>query len=291
MALRSSERSFSYPEILSTTTVHGPGQEEKNRVVTCAIEATWVKYEIYAASTTPHLAQAVLGLDNDTLAAATYANLQTCSSRYLEYALEAKSSVRAGSRIHMDPSWASSLNQARPNSSVTTLENLFQNLAAQENFNRNSLDGFSSTLVASVFADGISRVGIDKHTLIIDPKCNGDDCDQRMMVPENITDSWMRVQFPIYRYGYGYSFHGIAIRRAMIPLMAHIALATMHCTWLLYSGTTYPSWNNIGEVIALTMGPWPCLCFEAPLLASRTRRPELDELPSAQNRQEFNSLR
>lgn len=157
-------------------------------------------------------------------------------------------------------------------SSVRITEDLGNNATAmadawelQENSNR---PGLLASVIASIFADGLSRAGVDKlyqtqgnpSQWTLSPYEKKDDFDHLILKGQRALkyskdeyDDFI-VQFAVGGLSYQY---GLAQKLAMIVLFLHIGVALLHTAWTTVRGKSSACWGSTTEIIVLAQNSKP----------------------------------
>lgn len=144
---------------------------------------------------------------------------------------------------------------------ATTMVNEWQ---PQGNSNR---PGLLASVIASIFADGLSRAGIDKlykaqgkpSQWKLSPYEKEDDFDrlvlkgQRALQYPKDEDDFI-VSFAISGLNYQY---GLAQMLAMIVLFVHMGFALLHTTWTMVRGKSSACWDSTTEIVVLAQNSKP----------------------------------
>ncbi|KAL9613155.1 MAG: hypothetical protein Q9167_002275 [Letrouitia subvulpina] len=81
---------------------------------------------------------------------------------------------------------------------------------------------------------------------------------------------WTQVSFPVFKYGYGWSFDPITVRIAAAVLVLHAVVVIVHVAHILFSGRVYAYAGSLGELLALALEsrPPPEEVFRPPMSSS-----------------------
>ncbi|KAL9041907.1 MAG: hypothetical protein Q9214_003949, partial [Letrouitia sp. 1 TL-2023] len=93
---------------------------------------------------------------------------------------------------------------------------------------------------------------------------------------EKERQQWTRVSFPVFKYGYGWSFDPVTVRVAAAVLVLHAVVVIMHVAYVLFSGRAYTYAGSLGELLALALEsrPPPAEVFRPPMSSSARKTGE-----------------
>lgn len=77
---------------------------------------------------------------------------------------------------------------------------------------------------------------------------------KRKRDPDSHVGNWTKIDWQVYRYGYGWGNHNTTIRLAAAALLSYVILATVHMALLLHRGyVPREGWKSIGELLLLAL--------------------------------------
>ena len=134
----------------------------------------------------------------------------------------------------------------------------------RENRNR---PGLLASVIASIFADGLSRAGVNKlyethgnpSQWTFSPYEKEDDFDRLILKGQRALrrpkdDDDFNVEFVVSGLDYRY---GLAQKLAMIVLFSHIGVALLHTAWTAWQGKSSACWGSTTEIIVLAQNSKP----------------------------------
>jgi len=158
-------------------------------------------------------------------------------------------------------------------SSVRIMEDLrssgtawVDNWQPQDNANR---PGLLASVIVSVFADGLSRAGVDKlyktqgnpSPWTISPYEKEDDFDRRILEGQRAlrylnADGMFLVEFAVSGLNYTRT---LATMLAIVVLFLHTVVALLHTVWTTARGKSSAYWDSTTEIMVLAQNSKPAL--------------------------------
>ena len=74
---------------------------------------------------------------------------------------------------------------------------------------------------------------------------------------------WTQVSFPVFKYGYGWSFTPVTIKIATAVLMLHALFIIAHVSYIILSAQSYTFARDLAELLALALESRPSEVFSA----------------------------
>ena len=68
---------------------------------------------------------------------------------------------------------------------------------------------------------------------------------------------WTEISFPIFKYGYGWSFTPSTVKSATVILLLHALIVIIHVCYVLFAGLSYSFADDIAELLALALESKP----------------------------------
>lgn len=77
-----------------------------------------------------------------------------------------------------------------------------------------------------------------------------------------IDSQWTQVSFPIFKYGYGWSFTPRTIKFAAAILLLHALVVIVHVCYVLFAGLCFDYAGSLAELLALALESQPAKVFK-----------------------------
>jgi hypothetical protein len=244
-----------------------PHNEKLNFIFSCTVDARWLPLHAWI---------------DPSVDSFVHEDLANADDAQLKFAGQDPSSPSLPC-IHIDSSWADALNVVSWASG--------SNLTAMETIGTYCMNTFAPvpdewdpafnvavclrSAMAMYITDGLSRLGNSIPSYLAKVR-HGTDPSARVEIEplvgyrivepysRNVTygdlqdpTKYLHLEFPVFRYGYGYGLRGISIYLATIVLLVHVTLALMHIALLLKTGMVSTVWATTGGMLLLAINSMP----------------------------------